>query len=293
MFTQFFGNYLLNKGLVKPDNLSQALSAQKNTRLKLGVLAINAGYMTAAQVDAVHAKQQTVDKRIGDIACEMGFLTQEQISELLSSQGAAHLKLGQALVDMGAMSNAEFESALSSYKQENSLTDVDFSGDSSEKIKGLISKFYNFSELDNENLYTEYITLLFKNIIRFIGDDFTPCAPIKSSSAATRLCSAQEMTGAFGCVSAIEGSSAAYIGFASRYAGEELTEADEMTDAANGEFLNLHNGLFSVNMSNDLGKEIKLTPQQTIHSGSISGSTVYTLPLVFPFGTVNVILVVK
>ena len=97
MFTQFFGNYLLNKGLVSASQLSDALSVQKQTRLKLGVLAINAGYMTAEQVDMVHAAQQKVDKRIGDIACEMGFLTEEKVMELLKSQGAAHLQLGQGL----------------------------------------------------------------------------------------------------------------------------------------------------------------------------------------------------
>ena len=58
MFTQFFGNYLLNQRLVSPEQLTEALELQKTTRLKLGVLAINAGYMTAAQVDEVHNAQQ-------------------------------------------------------------------------------------------------------------------------------------------------------------------------------------------------------------------------------------------
>ena len=55
MFSQFFGNYLLNKGLVSPEWLDDALSKQKDTRLKRGVLAVDAGIMTAAQVDMVHA----------------------------------------------------------------------------------------------------------------------------------------------------------------------------------------------------------------------------------------------
>ena len=65
MFTQFFGNYLLNHGLVTSQQLSRALTDQKNTRAKLGVLAINAGYMTPEQVDAVHTEQQRVDMRMG------------------------------------------------------------------------------------------------------------------------------------------------------------------------------------------------------------------------------------
>lgn len=290
MFTQFFGNYLLNKGLVTASQLSDALSAQKQTRLKLGVLAINAGYMTPEQVDMVHAEQQRVDKRIGDIACDMGFLTQEQISELLSTQGAAHLQLGQALVDAGAMTNASFADALNSYKAENSLTDVDFDDKSGSKINEIITRFYNFERETEHEMLSEYVTLLFKNIIRFIGDDFTPLSPDKLPSARIAFAAVQKTNGALECTTAIEASEQAYISFGSRYAGETLSDADEMTDASNGEFLNLHNGLFCVNISNEKEAEIKLAPQEYLRDSSISG-TVYRIPLVFSFGTVNFLIV--
>lgn len=287
MFTQFFGNYLLNKGLVDTEQLADALAVQKQTRPRLGVLAINAGYMTAEQVDKVHAEQQRVDKRIGDIACDMGFLTHEQVEELLSSQGAAHLRLGQALVNSGAMTNAEFADALNSYKKENSLNDVDFSEDSGEKIDGIIRKFYSFNSYDTGAYLTEYIALLFKNIIRFIGDDFTPLAPPeKASEVKAGLAAVQKITGGFSCTTAVSGDEKAYLGFASRYAGEELTELDEMAHASCGEFLNLHNGLFTVNVSNEKNTELKLMPQEYLENDTLSGS-VFVIPLVFPFGTVS------
>lgn len=290
MFTQFFGNYLLNKGLVSSSQLADALAVQKQTRLKLGVLAINAGYMTAEQVDQVHAEQQRVDKRIGDIACDMGFLTQEQIGELLRSQGAAHLQLGQALVDAGVMTNAQFADALNSYKSENSLTDIDFADGAGEKVNEIIEKFYDFSSEEQHGMLTEYVTLLFKNIIRFIGDDFTPVSPVKTASAELEFAAIQKTTGIFSAVTAIECSEQAYIKFASRYAEEELAEADEMADASCGEFLNLHNGLFAVNVSNETEKEIKLEPQEYLRGSSIEGNA-YRIPLVFPFGTVNFLIV--
>lgn len=285
MFTQFFGNYLLNKGLVDTKQLSDALAVQKQTRPRLGVLAINAGYMTAEQVDMVHAEQQRVDKRIGDIACDMGFLTHDQVEELLSSQGAAHLQLGQALVNSGAMTNAAFADALNSYKNENSLSDVDFRKGSGEKIDELIRKFYNFSDDSRSRYLTEYIALLFKNIIRFIGDDFTPLAPHKLSDIKTELAAVQKITGEFSCTTVIDAPEKTYLGFASRYAGEEIEELDEMAHASCGEFLNLHNGLFTVNVSNEMNTELKLQPQDYLEKGSLSGD-ICVIPLVFPFGTV-------
>ena len=50
MFTQFFGNYLLNSGLVSPEKLSDALGRLSETKLRLGVLAINAGQFHQAPV---------------------------------------------------------------------------------------------------------------------------------------------------------------------------------------------------------------------------------------------------
>lgn len=285
MFTQFFGNYLLNKGLVDTKQLADALAVQKQTRPRLGVLAINAGYMTAEQVDMVHAEQQRVDKRIGDIACDMGFMTHDQVEELLSSQGAAHLQLGQALVNSGAMTNAAFADALNSYKSENSLSDVDFKNGSGAKIDELIRKFYNFSDDSRSAYLTEYIALLFKNIIRFIGDDFTPLAPQKLSEIKTELAAVQKIDGEFSCATVIDAPEKAYLGFASRYASEELTELDEMAHASCGEFLNLHNGLFTVNVSNEMNTELKLQPQEYLEKGSLSGD-ISVIPLVFPFGTV-------
>ena len=289
MFTQFFGNYLLNKGLVTAAQLADALAVQKETRLRLGVLAINAGYMTAAQVEQVHAEQQRVDKRIGDIACDMGFLTPAQVDELLSSQGAAHLQLGQALMNAGAMTNAAFEEALSGYKAENSLTDVDFADNSGNKISKVIKKFYAFDNESYSEILSEYVTLLFKNIIRFIGDDFTPLTPEKLSSINMQFSAIQQIEGKPSFTTAIEGDAKSYIAFASRFADEQLTEVDEMTDASCGEFINLHNGLFTVNISNEMSIELKLSPQEYSQDYSLSGS-IYRIPLVFPFGTVNFII---
>ncbi len=285
MFTQLFGNYLLNKGLVSSAQLSQALEAQKKTRVKLGVLAINAGYMTAAQVDEAHAEQQRADKRFGDICVEKGFLSATQVDELLGKQGQAHLQLGQALVDSGAMTNTSFADALSAYKAENSLSDVDFNDKSGSKVDELIAKLYSFEGEERSVMLTEYVTLLFKNLIRFIGDDFTPLAPEKIPSARVSFCAEQRICGGgFDCLTAFDASEQGYIAFASRFAGEQLTDADAMTDAANTEFMNLHNGLFTVNISNDMEKELDLLPPDSVRNGTVEGP-VYRISVVYPFGT--------
>ena len=68
----------------------------------------------------------------------------------------------------------------------------------------------------------------------------------------------------------------------------------EMADAAAGEFLNLHNGLFTVNMSNDKGIELNLTPQDFAKTQySNDSKPALKIPLSFSFGTVNFLLSIQ
>lgn len=290
MFTQFFGNYLLHQQLVSPEHLSEVLQSMKTTRLKLGVLAINAGLMTAEQVEKAHLEQQRVDKRIGEVMVDMGFLTKDQVESLFKTQPAGHLLLGQALVDNGYMTNSQFEQALNSYKQENSISENDFNDGSDEAAAKLVKHFYNFGGDDSSAYMTSYISLLFKNLIRFIGDDFTPM-DAKPVAGEISNCVVQRIEGGLSAITIIDADNAAMIEFASRFAKEELTEADEYTQACVSEFINLHNGLFAVNMSNDNGIELKLEPQcyyDNMDLGELKNACV--IPVCFSFGTVNFII---
>lgn len=291
MFTQFFGNFLLNEKLVEPSHLAEGMELKNQTRLKLGVLAINAGYMNAKQVDEVHTAQSRIDKRFGDIAVDMGYLTNEQVDSLLSSQKTGYLLLGQALVDKGYLTNEQFENAINEYKEKYRIIDDKNSDGNNELINLIITEFYHFDTVKNAKFLTSYVTLLYKNIVRFIGDDFAPLEATVINNFECKSLISQNITGAFSAFTAIEASPEAFAKVASRYAQEDIGESDEYITATVGEFLNLHNGLFTVNMSNEKDLELDLTPQSSNHNTVLSllGST-YCIPMVFPFGTVNFII---
>lgn len=291
MFSQFFGSYLLNEGLVTAEQLAKALEEKKNTRLKLGVLAINAKLMTAEQVEQVHAAQATVDKRFGDLAKEMGFVTEKQLNDLLAVQPSDYLLLGQTLVNNGVITNAVFEKAVNDYKDSYSLSDDDISDDQSAKLSNLISEFYHFETAENAKTYTAYLNLLFKNIIRFIGDDFTPLEASVVRNIDANYMVYQTISGNLKCCTCIEAEKYQYMKFASRFAGEDLSDVDEYTHAAVGEFLNLHNGLFIVNLSNDFGVELTLDPQDYRDGQNVAyENSAFCIPISFSFGIINFII---
>ena len=286
MFTQLFGHYLLNKNYITAEQLQKALEAKNETRVKLGALAIDAGYMTAGQVEKVHEKQKRLDKRIGDIAVSMGFLTEAQVDELLSKQKTANIVIGQTLIDLGFMTNADFEKALAEYKASAGFTGDD---NSDESLAENISAVFALDEMDDKDFYVDYLLLFIRNIVRFVGDDFAFAGCVKNPETKNEYLCSQDISGAVNAYTAIGGDKAAFYALATRYAGEEVDD-DEFAEACAGEFLNLQNGLYAVNVSNTQNTELDLTPQISEKDVTLNMDNGLQVSLAFSFGTLNVII---
>lgn len=304
MFTQLFGHFLLNKNIITAEQLGAALEAKNNVRVKLGALAIDAGLMTAAQVDTVHEEQKRVDKRIGDIAVEMGFITRDNVEALLAKQKTANIVLGQALIDLGYLTNTQFADALAEYKASASFKGDDNSDD--ESLRKDIVTIFDLEYDPDKDFYVDYIMLLTKNLIRFIGDDFALLGCTKKADVSYDYISTQALTGELSAFTAIGGDDKAFINLASRYAVDSsddvdgdidefglFEEVDEFVEACAGEFLNLQNGLFAVNMSNNKNIELDLEPQDILHNDTITLGKGLAVKLQFTFGTLDFIVARK
>lgn len=288
MFTQYFGQYLLNKSYLTPQQLHEGLELQKETRLKLGVLAVNAGYMTADQADEVNESQKKVDKRFGELAVDMGYLTDEQVEELLSSQKFGHLLLGQALVDKGYMTLQEFEKAINEYKKDYSISDQEFEALQRDDVEEMINTLIKIEGSKDEKLLKSYLGLFARNLIRFIDTETVVTEVTKLEEYQCKFAAKQNIHGeAVDLSTYIEAEEDSFVKFASKFAEEELTSVDEMVEASVGEFLNLHNGIFLVNMSNT-GTELELTPQE--NHRNISVKNIYKIGIDLSFGRINLLI---
>ena len=94
MYTQFFGNYLLSNGYVTQEQLFSAMQRQADNHLKLGTLAIHAGYMNASEVDDTVIHQTHQDRKFGELAVELGcqpeILNLHTVSKIISILPLVH-----------------------------------------------------------------------------------------------------------------------------------------------------------------------------------------------------------
>lgn len=290
MYTQFFGNYLLEKNIITTEQLLDALQEQSKVHLKLGTLAIHEGYMTAGEVDNIVIMQTHQDKKFGELAIEEGYLTQEQVDTLLQSQKPDYLLLGQVLIEKGILSNKQFESILIEYQSENELYDTDSSYFGKKQFDDMLHDVCNLLDDHQQTRLVEYMQLLVTNLIRFIGNDFTILSPFPCMEYPTAYGVQQLVHGDFEIDSLLDTNESTAVEFASRYANDCFVEFDEYVKASLEDFLNLHNGLYNVNMSNAYSSELMLTPPQ-VHTNEVVEfeEEHYILPVIYPFGTINIV----
>lgn len=57
MFGVYFGKYLMEKGIISGDDYRQLFEKSKNSKVKLGLLAVETGLLTAEQADEINQIQ--------------------------------------------------------------------------------------------------------------------------------------------------------------------------------------------------------------------------------------------
>jgi CheY-specific phosphatase CheX len=287
MFSQYLGQYLLNEKHLTNLQLNTALEYQKTVRLKLGVLAVNAGYMNAKQACEVHQMQTKFDKRFGEIAVDAGFLKEEQVEALLSSQSFGHLLLAQALIDKKYMTLEKFEQIMHEYKKKYNISESQFEAIQRDDVDEIISIYVN---LENDKYAKEikhFISLFMRNVIRFIDSEVYTNKIMKVEAYKTKCAITQRIKNSINLQTYINAEEEVFVKIASIYAEEELSSIDEMAKDSVGEFLNLNNGLYLVSMSK-LGIELDMEPQSLFFEKMISSA--YVLPIQLPFGKIELII---
>jgi len=118
MSVKFFGQYLLEKNIITPQQLVEAVSLQESSNLKFGDYAVSKGYLTKEQATRINLEQQKTDAMFGELAMRMGLLKKEQVDEILLRQKNDHVYIGAVLVKKGYISPGDLVKHLNDFKED-------------------------------------------------------------------------------------------------------------------------------------------------------------------------------
>ncbi|MGB9080242.1 MAG: chemotaxis protein CheX [Desulfuromonadaceae bacterium] len=116
MAVRFFGQFLVEQGIVTSEALLSAINLQDRNNLKFGEMAVAMGLVTPADIQRAHNAQMSRDMRLGDLLVEMGLLSLDQMNEIVTRQNNTHLYIGEALVQVGALSRDGLQKQLDAFK---------------------------------------------------------------------------------------------------------------------------------------------------------------------------------
>jgi CheY-specific phosphatase CheX len=118
MSVKFFGQFLIERGVVTPKKLFEAIALQGAKNAGFGATAVRLGFLTHDQALLIAEKQKTVDKLFGEIALQERLLTEAQIEQVLTYQKNSHVHIGEALVLTKALSREQLERELAAFNKE-------------------------------------------------------------------------------------------------------------------------------------------------------------------------------
>jgi len=121
MGVKFFGQYLIEQGVVDSDQIRAALALMDEENRSLGELAEAGGILTAEEAEKINAQQRYCDIPFGELAVEMGLLSEEQVEYLIGFQEQTRLRIGQSLVRLGCLSNERLLKLLVQFENEQAL----------------------------------------------------------------------------------------------------------------------------------------------------------------------------
>ena len=118
MNVTFFGQFLLDQGLVTQEQLDGATAFQKGNNALLGALALQHGFLTREQIVGILREQRESYFKFGEVALKKKWLTEDQVHALLALQGQNHMYLGEALIRRNYLTDKELNIQLNRFHKE-------------------------------------------------------------------------------------------------------------------------------------------------------------------------------
>ena len=281
MFGVYFGKYLMDEGIIPEEYYYGLNEATRNTKVKMGLLAVESGLMTVEQAEEVNQLQHQEDKRFGDIAIEKGYLTEDDVADLLDGQGDSYLLYIQEIIESGIMDLDSIKEHLQAYRKSMKLTPMDLEAIKSGDVDRIVPVFMKDKSIPMQ--VKEYVYLTARNIVRFVDRFFRMDKAEIVTEYKSNYMAAQSIKGDSNYLIALSGPKESIKkiadGFASTLSGDAEGLTYDVLDAA-CEFLNINNGLYLTALSENDIDAVTESPIEKKEETTITAmGDIYRIPL--------------
>ena len=271
MFFRVFGNYLKEKNLLDDKQLDALMKYRRENRVKLGMLAVEQGLMTAEQAEEVNRLQAMQDKRFGEIAIEKGYLTDADMEQLIAKQGNPYFLFLQAVLEKGFLSKDTITGMLLTYRDEHGLTNDELEIVKCGTVDAVADVFLSASNAHAEGL----IKLAVRNLVRFVSTDIWFERIERADKLEAVQLASQKIVAADQMQLGFISKNDELLEIACIYGKEEFDSLDADAYDAVCEFINCNNGLYARSHST-LADEMELLPP-TFEKEAVVEGEIYQL----------------
>ncbi len=239
--------YFLNEGVMSLEQIEPLLPKMREKEIQLPVVALRRRMVAPGVLDEIGSVSTETFTRV---ALEKGFLTRPQIEELSHETGGESLHFAQYLLDEGILN----------------FTELDVYFQARENMKEL-PVHYAIRTLCGEQLelesafYSDFMEIFMDSLMDFLrAPAVISLEPVSEKVFSTELAThaaSQCMNGDVSIVTGILAENDKFLELASRYSEEDLTEIDEIAIDSIQEFLNVVNGIYSIQLA-ERGIEVDL-----------------------------------
>lgn len=276
MLSRLFGNYLVEKNLIKKEKLDSFFPIDKEMRADLSTVAVLRKFLTGVQVKMLLEEMDSEKGRFGDFVIENDILLESDVEKLVPFQINKFYKFVQTLLNKDIIALDSLLPVIEDFQKDNDISDEGMESLVLDDLEKIISYFVPIEDkYMDKMLQTTIITfrrLIDANVV--IGKG---CC---TSTVDLDAYSSQILSGDFRVKLYMTGTDDNLLGIANYFTEASYEHICEDALDNVSEFINCINGQLATDLSYEDVYVDMGAPEYSLEGCSITGKKFYVVPVI-------------
>lgn len=275
MLNRLFGNYLVEKQLLKQEQLDDLLPVPKDFKAEVETIAVINKVITSATAQEILEQIDKSAERFGETAIDAGYFTDEKLDEILTYQSNAFMKFVQELFNANVLGMDQINPLLDGFQKNGEFSDAQLSSLIHDDLEQCVNIFVPLKA----NRLKEFVLTMVRTIRRLIDCDAYLDKAYTAHSLQLDKYACQTIAGDLHIRVYISAPDNGLLAIANYFTGDTYEAVNEDALDNVGEFINCINGLFATNLSYDDVSVDMNAPEYALDGPFISNEKLYIIPI--------------